>query len=175
MGQYYSPVLVDPDTGKMTAYELDEGYKLMEHVRCGDAAVRGIMSLLEKPMRVFWMGDYAMSLPWDHNTPTGERLVHMAEASKVADDRDARKEIPKPVKDNALLLNLDKQLCVVITDNWLHPLPILTACGNGNGGGDYYGTSMELVGSWEGDLLQAVDLMPDGFTPLDVAFEEERG
>lgn len=35
----------------------------------------------------------------------------------------------------------------------IHPLPILTAVGNGQGGGDYEGICMEYVGVWAGDII----------------------
>ena len=38
-----------------------------------------------------------------------------------------------------------------------HPLPLLTAVGNGLGGGDYHGINEEKVGSWAFDLLEVVD------------------
>ena len=38
---------------------------------------------------------------------------------------------------------------------YLHPIPILTAIGNGLGAGDYSGINMDKVGSWAGDLISA--------------------
>lgn len=46
---------------------------------------------------------------------------------------------------------------VVSFDGWeVHPLPLLTAEGNGRGGGDYDGTSMSLVGSWARDNIKVL-------------------
>ena len=45
----------------------------------------------------------------------------------------------------------------------IHPLPLLTAVGNGRGGGDYHGngvTNLNMVGIWAGDLLQIVEQVP---------------
>ena len=36
----------------------------------------------------------------------------------------------------------------------LNPIPLLTAIGNGYGGGDYGGTNEDVCGSWAGDVLQ---------------------
>ena len=36
----------------------------------------------------------------------------------------------------------------------VHPLPLLTADGNGRGGGDYSGLDMNLVGSWARDFIR---------------------
>jgi len=35
----------------------------------------------------------------------------------------------------------------------IHPLPLLTCCGNGQGGGDYLGSKMNIVGTWAGDVI----------------------
>lgn len=35
----------------------------------------------------------------------------------------------------------------------LHPLPLLTAIGNGHGAGDYYGSNLNLCGSWALDKI----------------------
>ena len=37
----------------------------------------------------------------------------------------------------------------------IHPLPLLTAIGNGKGGGDYRGTCLDLVGHWACDKIEA--------------------
>lgn len=61
----------------------------------------------------------------------------------------------------------------------LHPLSLLTALGNGFGGGDYHGTNEELVGSWCLDTIsfESYDiknkLIKKGFKALDVIFKEK--
>ena len=61
-------------------------------------------------------------------------------------------------------------------DGWVpHPLPLLTAMGNGQGGGDYRGVNMDKIGCWAGDLLHVTMLPPRkeaGFTELEVEFYE---
>lgn len=39
----------------------------------------------------------------------------------------------------------------------IHPIPLLTAIGNGLGGGDYRGSNMDLVGSWAFDEIRIAD------------------
>jgi hypothetical protein len=61
------------------------------------------------------------------------------------------------------------------TTKWGHridPLPLLTAEGNGRGGGDYEGRNMKLVGSWARDVIYVTDNLPEGLTELIPAFEE---
>lgn len=50
-------------------------------------------------------------------------------------------------------------------DMCLHPLPLLTACGNGRGCGDYCrsSTDSDLIGSWAFDLIEATSIRPAGY------------
>jgi hypothetical protein len=43
----------------------------------------------------------------------------------------------------------------------VHPLPILTAEGNGRGSGDYEGQNMDLVGTWARDVISMENEAPD--------------
>ena len=38
-----------------------------------------------------------------------------------------------------------------------HPLSLLTAEGNGSGGGDYYGPNIDMVGTWARDIISMED------------------
>lgn len=61
------------------------------------------------------------------------------------------------------LINTDKMQFVDLWDvpcvngQRVHPLPILTAEGNGQGGGDYTGLSMNLVGTWARDNITVAE------------------
>ncbi len=57
----------------------------------------------------------------------------------------------------------------------VHPLPLLTACGNGRGGGDYYEKypDFDLVGIWSFDLIEFADYKPVGFSERVVGFTEQ--
>lgn len=49
----------------------------------------------------------------------------------------------------------------------IHPLPLLTAEGNGRGGGDFRGEDRkELIGRWSRDRIGVDRLKPKGFTEL---------
>jgi hypothetical protein len=50
-----------------------------------------------------------------------------------------------------------------------HPLPILTAEGNGRGGGDYNGPNMDLVGTWARDVISMEHEAPD-YTRIECEF-----
>lgn len=57
----------------------------------------------------------------------------------------------------------------------IHPLPLLTACGNNRGGGDYHEQypDFDLVGIWAFDLIEFASYKPIGFTERIVKFKEE--
>lgn len=56
-----------------------------------------------------------------------------------------------------------------VADFILHPLPLLTCIGNGKGGGDYQGTSMERIGSW---ALHPLAILPEGLPEPDGEWED---
>ena len=61
-------------------------------------------------------------------------------------------------------------------DGWiLHPLSLLTAVGNGRGGGDYPENRVDyyMVGAWAGNTLEITDKVPDGYELEDVRFSED--
>ena len=53
-------------------------------------------------------------------------------------------------------------------DRWdfhIHPLPLLTAVGNGRGGGDYRGyENKSMVGYYAGDVIEISEEIPDGYS-----------
>ena len=62
----------------------------------------------------------------------------------------------------------------------IHPLPLLLAMGNGQGGGDYFGVNAEAVGSWVKDaarvriLLEGEGEKLAGYRRVDPGFVETR-
>ena len=73
---------------------------------------------------------------------------------------------------------VDKSKCPSANYNWtkepftVNPLPLLTADGNGRGGGDYGGVNEELVGTWSRCRLGLVKEVPEGFTEIVPNFKE---
>lgn len=159
MGQYYKVVNIDKEE-VVTSYDVDSnGAKLMEHSFKGNCFVGAIMTLLKnkwKGDRVIWLGDY----------------YEIGENPKVNIDWGTIKKyktiIPKPSTPKRCFINnitqkksIDLTACT-ITDrdygDWaLHPLSLLTACGNGKGGGDFSKEDAppiaEYIGAWAGDTL----------------------
>lgn len=60
-------------------------------------------------------------------------------------------------------------------DMCLNPLPLLTACGNGRGGGDYHDCNPDYdkVGTWAFDLIECTDERPVGYEKYEPRFTEQ--
>lgn len=58
----------------------------------------------------------------------------------------------------------------------VNPLPLLTACGNGRGGGDYHKCfpDCDLCGTWAFDRIELVKQKPRGFKAILPRFTEEK-
>ena len=146
------------------------------------------------PARIAWIGDYAdhesfcpsgmdekeymerYGAAWDHaETVTGAiGQSKPVEYIRISFDDDC--DIRFKAKDlmDYCLVNLTKGRYMSLGDYIgydtamrrvsLFPLSILTAVGNGEGGGDYFGSCMESVGSWAFDEIDLVrkDELPEG-------------
>ena len=112
--------------------------------------------------QIIWIGDYAKDHPLYR--PEYDRIYHKAWDRQYR--RPKKKEPPVFSTKECFLVNhtkneylsFDKYAQVNTTyDEWgpqlIQPLPLLTAIGNGLGGGDYRGEDMEYVGSWAGDYI----------------------
>jgi len=162
------------------SHAYDNGLKLMEHSWVGNGFVGVVMNLLKPQGRWFkapivWCGDY-----YDGQ---GETPFY----SMVSDDGDLKglPSMPEEEQMNSILVNYSKKEYVVIgkapvTDisqdfKWrVNPLPLLTACGNNRGGGDYREGNPDFnkVGIWAMDKLGVLDHVPYGFWELKVGFQE---
>ena len=185
MGQYYRVINIDKKE-QMTPHQYDQGAKLMEHSYLGNSFVGAVTSLLKKEWkgdRVVWIGDYF---------DAGE-IAGIPSWESLDDFTDIKPKAQKIVK--GFLNNDTKKISVDLShctrcepgcegeDAWpLHPLPMLTACGNGRGGGDYNiedTFAKEVIGSWAGDNLSVTTkaLYPTSsvfdITPNSVKFIKE--
>jgi hypothetical protein len=170
MGQYYKPVLLDAEKKKVigwvSSYKYDSGAKLMEHSWMENDFVKAFENLIYKnPMPVVWAGDYADA---EDGTDDGVTLYSMREdktelhPTTVLGNHKSRYIINHDTKEY-----VDKENVPKDKDGWqIHPLPLLTAEGNGRGGGDFRGDS-ELVGSWSRCLISVSEELPKGFTELE--------
>ena len=195
MGQYFKAVVINGDSLKTFS---PWGYrKIMEHAHLMNATVNQVMEeILDKPSKVLWVGD-GTALPED----TFGMASHedwMALLSRIRNTKDepewdceepefradiSYEELKERIErlTSAMLVNHTKHCFIDLSKlkgkpgqngDIIHPLPLLTALGNGRGGGCYYGTEMEQVGSWAHDIIEVSFTKPEGFKESIIRFIE---
>jgi hypothetical protein len=177
MGQYYKVIILAEKTDKkefirasLEPYGFDSGSKLTEHSYIYNMFMTAVEYLL-CPLgmfyksRIVWAGDYAENEP-----ELNQNLYHLSESKLY------HPEIPKSyniiVKKYRYIINHTKKQYVDKKDKILHPLSLLTAEGNGAGGGDYRGSNEIIVGSWARDVLSIDEEIPENYTELICKFNE---
>ena len=62
---------------------------------------------------------------------------------------------------------VDKTKAPKDSEGWqVHPLPLLTCEGNGQGGGDYRKEENKFIGVWARDVISVQSKKPKGFTEI---------
>jgi hypothetical protein len=179
MGQYYKPINLD-DKQWLYTHDYDTGLKLMEHSWIGNQFVGVVMNLMLKgglwfKKRIVWAGDYYGD--------QGEEVHHWNNHDSDDDKIHPTIFMDKETQKKAKLVNHTKKLYVRYDEmptkevEWvINPLPLLTALGNGRGGGDYYEKfpDFDKVGSWAGDVLSIEMAVPKSqwYKKLVVNFKE---
>ena len=184
------------------ALDYDNGLKLTEHSYCGNHFVETVMAqLLNKPGRLAWIGDYhsdgdfaelnpdlpeiiekrfnehykCFTLPGYEGYCNGKHVRHYSKPEEV-EERQGRFILNHDKKCYIDMVEYEKNnLTCTEDDNWhFHPIPLLTAVGNGRGGGDFRGIGEEDVGYWAGDLLEVRNAKPNGYENVtsEVQFQE---
>ena len=180
MGQYYQPLI--EQKGKIKKFSLRDGVKLMEHSWWGNIDVSSVASILYKKQgRLAWVGDYADDHHWDDPDKPDPKYLHkLAWGSRVAEslpDTSLKLEGKYLVNHSRReYLDLDKyHRKAMQKDGWcVNPLSLLTACGNGQGGGDYWEEYPDayLGGCWCWDILSIEDEPPKDFEEFECCFKE---
>ena len=161
--------------------------------------------ILGNPQRVGWVGDYAMDLMDDEQVwgvkPYQRKIPEkkLRKIWRICWEKEGKHEITPPPMDGFdlehskwFLVNHTQKLFVDIEAfvkknktyyKWydgevamcLNPLPLLTACGNGCNGGDYYKCypDYDKVGTWAFDLIELTEKKPDGYEAAEYEFREE--
>jgi hypothetical protein len=162
MGQYYKPCILNKKNKTtveafMHAHSHGNGLKLMEHSYIGNDFVGGFETLIqEKPQRVVWGGDYAEPCI-NRKTNTYERCIDKLEVKpSIPNQKEYHKEFVFIV-NHSKKEYVDKREVKDIP-TWkgtqIHPLPLLTSEGNGQGGGDFFGKDTKgLIGTWARDII----------------------
>ena len=206
MGQYYRALIITPDERILVLdpHTLDSGAKLTEHSWIGNSFVNAACSLIYKnAKRVAWIGDYAEH---DYETCGEVYTKAMSfEQFKMYTDQvwndDIKGVSPKffSKRDMAILdydtkdmflVNHDKRVYIdiaayirrntTIDGTWagwcMNPLPLLAACGNGRGGGDYHDGCIgyDDIGIWAFDYLEYTSQTPAGYTETMFYFDEQK-
>jgi hypothetical protein len=192
----------------LSPYTYDNGAKLMEHSYVGNGYVDAFIRLLEmkadpeKGCRVAWVGDYADDVLQERTfaCPDTEKVMFLYWAYVNAwkypgDDFDNAMDLDDlpdlPYEEmvhsrTGAIIDFDKKMYVRIVEDskeelQIHPLPLLTAVGNGLGGGDYYDSNPDYfyVGYWAGDHILWVNdedlddyITAYNLTELEVHFKE---
>lgn len=158
------------------------GLKLMEHSWFGNGLINGVLERIDgRQARIAWVGDYAKEES-DFREVEGytqevyEKLWHRD------GEPDGLPDLPFPSMPedhpDGYVVNHSKGLYIDLAayheaakvrsyGKWwcVHPLPLLTAIGNGRGGGDYFkrnflsgeygdAKNSDVVGSWAMDLIE---------------------
>ena len=170
MGQYYKAVLVDKDNKIKFVVPIhhDNGSKLMEHSYVLNDMMQGIENILTEPHKVVWAGDYSDIVD------QGDSLYNICDNYP---DREIKELIPIPYR---YIINHTKKIYIDKMDDdnpdsdWrIHPLSLLTAEGNGQGGGDYFSDlNQDKVGTWARNLIQCSDEKPIDYQKVKIIFRE---
>lgn len=199
MGQYYKiGMKINGQVISNDRKYTDSDYvmaKLMEHSYIGNWLLDSVAAAIYKencehnePVRLAWVGDYADEDNGKEvsNITNGELTYDNVWGGNPLTPNHVFNRVKHFGYHNRFLVNLDKK--VYISFDWylkyakenhkdtgliINPISLLTAIGNGRGGGDYSGTHEDLVGSWAWDRITITDKAPAGFEELKITFEEE--
>lgn len=181
MGQYFKAVVLAPQHDKneivasFNPSKFGTGVKQMEHGWLLNPFVKHIESQFTPGQefymhRLVWAGDYADCEPGTNN--------NLYELSKEKEREGKCNWLAKKFR---YIVNHTKRVYVDKTkmpDNkgWqIHPLPLLTAEGNEDAGGEYHSCypDYRLVGTWARDIISVEETIPDGYSCLAPRFIEK--
>jgi len=202
MGQYYCALVIDEQNhvAKLSPYDFNSLAKLTEHSWISNPFVNAVHSLIRYHRRkVAWIGDYSLK-PYDPEDDVYARALPYREFAALYEIAQGESDVPS-INRNAFfkadvdclmyytkgmfLLNHSKALYVDLAgyirrsideEGWcLSPLPLLTACGNGRGNGDFYKeySGFEHIGTWAFDWVEYTDYVPGDYTEFPIRFAED--
>jgi hypothetical protein len=187
MGQYYKPININKKEW-LYSHDYNNGLKLMEHSYIGNNFVNAVENLLIEggswfKNKIVWAGDYADEEPTSEWTNLKDEYPNKCLYSIIGIEKNEikPKNTKKIDKKYRYLCNFDRKEYVdyeavkEIEKDWkINPLPLLTAEGNGRGGGDFHedGIGSVFVGTWARNKIGIMVEIPKGFTELDPNFKE---
>lgn len=197
MGQYYYPMSIDRkkfivshDVGDVGGDFV--GLKLMEHSYLGNSMMNVVENLLMPgkawhKTRIVWSGDYAdeepntVELPDYPNGKTLHTIIGENDRNRIKKLTLRRLVTPIPeeykyIVNHSLMQFVDKSKIKKCPD-WegrIHPLSLLTAEGNGRGGGDFHGDDVR-IGMWARHKISIEKEIDESqYQEIDGQFVEER-
>ena len=207
MGQYYYAAILEENgtLNKISPSAYGYGLKLMEHAYIDAEIVDAVLSWIwRSPAKIAWVGDYADS-PYEdaysrkmdkekfmliYNALWGEcaqngirpqltnKLTFRMKNRFLVNHTQKRYiDLGRYMRENSYMEIWHQNGKPVDRRECIHPLPLLTACDNDRGGGDFHkgNPGYELVGTWALDLIEYTDRKPGaGFEEQVVYFSENR-
>jgi len=167
MGQYYLTVILaeKSDNEHIRTYVdpgiYSNGSKLMEHSYIKNNFMNIVENLIGPSgmfykSRLVWAGDYA-----DVESNSKKNLYDMCEGKTPFISTE-------PLVSYTYIVNHTKKVYMK-KNSIIHPLPLLTAEGNGRGGGDYDGPNMDMIGAWARDVISMENEAPE-YTLIECVF-----
>lgn len=182
MGQYYKVILFDYDQNKKKIIRFslepyDMAIKLGEHCFIKNKFMLDIEYLLcpLSPFyksRIVWAGDYAENEENEDINLYNKVECHIIKSSYLLLNN-LIKSKPMIENYNIIVNHTKKEYINKNKYTIIHPLPLLTSDGNGQGGGDYFGKNDNLCGSWKGDIISVDKTIPDNYTEFTKEFTND--
>lgn len=198
MGQYYKAFLEDVKENDMKSFyswDYGAGLKLMEHSYLDNTYLRAVeQTILNNSSRVVWVGDYAPDV-FDQSgqlTLSHNEFMRIYKFCWTDDGKEGNFNVKIDVGEfdeyckfyeNKYLINHTRHEFIdytnyisqyILKDRYIpNPLSLLTNIGNGQGGGDYWGSFNDYVmnaGYWTYDELEISSNYPEKYTELNVYF-----
>ena len=165
MGQYYMPIIKRGNKlRRVYSHDFGNGFKLMEHSYVGNYLVNVIANeLVENPAQLYWCGDYAEVSDFSsesmfnriYNYAWNRKKKNRTTLENTKIDFDWSKDWYYINKTKKQYMKMPKE------GDWVHsPISLLTAIGNGRGGGDYHGPN-KMVGCWAGNKVYLSETKPE--------------
>ena len=197
MGQYYNILtyknrkytIYDRSTKKENEEPEYMFAKIMEHSWIHNYTMDSFSNtIFENPTKVAWVGDYADKCENEdiHNEKLS--LEKVLELHQIAwKSKEHYLDYNDFETEKMLLINWDKKQYLNMQEyiekntyeGWcIHPLSLLTAIGNGFGGGDYRGINQDKVGIWAFDKIsfekqeKEQEFIDNNFNKLFLEFNE---
>ena len=157
MGQYYMPVIKRGNKlRRVYSHDFHNGLKLTEHSYVDNNFVKVVANeIVDNPAQLYWLGDYTEES--DFSSASMFKRIYSYAWRRSKNDRttveDPNEEFDW-TKDWYYINETKKQYILMPKPgDWVFtPVSLLTAIGNGRGGGDYHKPN-EMIGYWAGNKV----------------------